>query len=171
MARLRAFSIETTPSGQSRLRFTTVIINIGNGPFQVWGHDPQPDGQMLVDQQIRNNDGSWATFPTNYRMYFAGDGHSHWHVRDLEAYELRNSNASIKRTGEKHGFCFFDNYKFNLALPAAPQRRGLSEDRMWHRLEQLGHDRDSPSVGVTSTRTACRTNTSTSLACRLGSTP
>ena len=76
---------------------------------------------MLVDQQIRNNDGSWATFPTNYRMYFAGDGHSHWHVRDLEAYELRNSNASIKRTGEKHGFCFFDNYKFNLALPAAPK--------------------------------------------------
>jgi hypothetical protein len=121
MARLRNFSVETTTAGQTRLRFTTIIINIGDGPFQVSGHDRQANGEMLVDQQTRNSDGSWTTDPTDYRMYFAGDGHNHWHVRDLETYELQNTAATIKRTGEKHGFCFFDNYAFDLTLPGAPQ--------------------------------------------------
>ncbi len=120
-ARTRKFSIETTPAGQTRLRFTTVIINIGDGPLQVRGHSRQPNDEMLVDQQIADADGSWTTVPTDFRMYFAGDGHSHWHVRDLATYELQNTAATIKRTGEKHGFCFFDNTKFNLALPDAPQ--------------------------------------------------
>jgi len=121
MARLRKFSIDTSVAGQTRLRFTTVIINIGDGPFQAFGHDPQPNGELLVDGQIRNSDGSWTSYPTDYHMYFAGDGHNHWHVRDLETYELRNSAAVLKGTGAKHGFCFSDNYTFNLSLPGAPQ--------------------------------------------------
>jgi len=33
-------------------------------------------------------------------MYFAGDGHTHWHVRDLETYELiRSDNGSKVGTG------------------------------------------------------------------------
>lgn len=121
MAQLRGFSVERTPAGQTRLRFTTIIINIGDAPFQVWGHDRQADGEMLVDQQIKNGDGTWTSNPTDYAMYFAGDGHNHWHLRDLETYELQNANATIKRTGEKHGFCFFDNKPFDLAMPNAPQ--------------------------------------------------
>jgi hypothetical protein len=120
MARLRGFTVETTPTGQTRLRFTTIIVNVGDGPFQVYGHDKQ-NGEFAVDQQIRDSDGSWTTLPTAYHMYFAGDGHNHWHVRDLESYELQNTAATIKRTGEKHGFCFFDNYQFDLGLPGAPQ--------------------------------------------------
>lgn len=119
MARLRRFTVETTSQGQTRLRFSTIIVNVGDGPFQVYGHDKQND-EFLVDQQIKNSDGSWTSLPTDYRMYFAGDGHNHWHVRDLESYELQNANATIKRTGEKHGFCFFDNYAFDLSLPGAP---------------------------------------------------
>ena len=118
---IRAYSIETTPAGQSRLRFTTIITNIGDGPLQVRGHTSQPNGEMLVDQQIADADGSWTDEPTDFRMYFAGDGHNHWHVRDLATYELQNSAATIKRTGEKHGFCFFDNYQVDLTLPDAPQ--------------------------------------------------
>lgn len=121
MARLRGFSVETTPGGQTRLRFTTVIINIGDGPFQAYGHDLQPNGEMLVDGQIQDSDGGWASYPTSYAMYFAGDGHNHWHLRDLEGYVLQNTAATIKRTGEKHGFCFFDNYRFDLSMPGAPQ--------------------------------------------------
>lgn len=121
MARTRVFSIDTSVAGQTRLRFTTVIINIGDGPLQVHGHTPQSNGELLVDQQIVDSNGTWTNVPTNFRMYFAGDGHSHWHVRDLATYELRNSAATLKGTGEKHGFCFFDNYVFNLSLPDAPQ--------------------------------------------------
>jgi hypothetical protein len=124
MARLRAFSIDTTSiAGHTLLRFTTIIINIGDGPFQAYGHDPQPNGDLLVDGQIENSDGTWTGYTTDYHMYFAGDGHNHWHVRDLETYVLQNTAATIKLTGAKHGFCFFDNYKFNLSMPGAPQSR------------------------------------------------
>jgi hypothetical protein len=111
--------VETTSSGQTRLRFTTIIVNVGEGPFQVYGHDKQSD-EFMVDQQIKDSDGNWTSLPTAYRMYFAGDGHNHWHVRDLEKYVLKNTAATIKRTGEKHGFCFFDNDEFDLSLPGAP---------------------------------------------------
>ena len=121
MAKTRKFSIDQSVAGQKRLRFTTIIINIGDGPFQLHGHTPQSNGELLVDQQIVDSGGTWTDEATNFRMYFAGDGHSHWHVRDLATYELRNSAATLKGTGEKHGFCFFDNYVYDLSLPDAPQ--------------------------------------------------
>ncbi|MDQ3517369.1 MAG: lysyl oxidase family protein [Gemmatimonadota bacterium] len=120
MHRLRKFTVETTAAGQTRLRFTTIIINIGDGPFEVLGHTPS-NGEMEVDQRIANSNGTWTTNPTNFAMFFAGDGHTHWHVRDLATYELKNTAATIKRTGEKHGFCFFDNKPSFLTLPDAPQ--------------------------------------------------
>ena len=118
MATLRGFTIEVV-GGQTRLRFTTIIINVGAGPFQVHGHD-KTNGEFLVDQQIQSSDGSWTDYQTDARMYFAGDGHNHWHLRDLESYELQSTSSPANRTGEKHGFCFFSNYVHDLSLPGAP---------------------------------------------------
>ena len=123
MAPLTNFSVERRPHGGRWLRFTTVIVNVGAGPFQVHGHTPQTGGELLVNQQIRDG-GAWTSDTTLYRMYFAGDGHLHWHVRDLETYELRNAtapNAAPLRTGAKHGFCFYDNTRYRLSLSEAPQ--------------------------------------------------
>ncbi len=121
MAALRKFTIETTPAGQKRLRFSTKIINIGAGPFEAFGHDPQPNGEKLVNQRIQNHDGSWTSRPTDYRMYFAGDGHNHWHLKDLEGYVLQNTAHTTTRRSEKHGFCFADRGDYQLSLPNAPQ--------------------------------------------------
>jgi hypothetical protein len=118
MATLRGFNIENV-GGQTRLRFTAIIINVGEGPFQVHGHD-KTNGEFLVDQEIQNSDGSWTSLATDARMYFAGDGHNHWHLRDLESYEFQSTSSSANRTGEKHGFCFFSNYEHDLSLPGAP---------------------------------------------------
>ncbi len=49
-----------------------------------------------------------------------GDGHGHWHVRDLEEYLLEGQNGKTRLYGEKHGFCFWDKYRYNLTLPGAP---------------------------------------------------
>ena len=121
MAHLRKFTIGVTPSGHKRLRFSTKIINIGSGPFEAFGHDPQPDGTKLVNQRIYHLDGSLASsFPTDYRMYFAGDGHNHWHLRDLERYVIKSAHSSLGR-GAKEGFCFSDGGEYDLTLPHAPQ--------------------------------------------------
>jgi hypothetical protein len=121
MAPIRNFRIETTEAGQTRLRFTTIIINIGDGPMLLWGHTPQSDGELLVDQRIATEGGALRDKLSDFRMYFAGDGHRHWHLRDLETYVLQNTDATLQRTSEKHGFCFFDSDPYDLALPRAPR--------------------------------------------------
>jgi hypothetical protein len=120
----RTIHIQTTESGQRQLRFTTIVANIGAGPFQVTGSRPSTSvSDMTVTQQIFNDDGSVSrNISTPSTMFFGGDGHNHWHVRDLETYELVRVDNGVKvGTGEKHGFCFFDNTVHKLSLPNAPQ--------------------------------------------------
>jgi hypothetical protein len=126
-ARPKEIHTTTTSTGQRELRFTSVVSNVGAGPFQLTGtRSSTSDAEMnTVTQQIFDDTGSVSrSATTTATMYFGGDGHDHWHVRDLETFELiRTDNGALVGTGEKHGFCFFDNTRVNLALPNAPQER------------------------------------------------
>ena len=59
MARLRDLSIDTaTVPGRRLLRFTTIIVNIGAGPFETIGSRPTTStAQMAVAQRIYNTAG------------------------------------------------------------------------------------------------------------------
>jgi hypothetical protein len=123
MARLGDFSIDTTTiPGHRLLRFTTVIVNVGKGPFQTVGsRQDTSTTQMAVKQRIANDAGSYRDVNTPTVMFWAGDGHNHWHVRDVEGYVLdRLDNGRRVGTGAKHGFCYFDNTPFRLWLAGAP---------------------------------------------------
>jgi hypothetical protein len=123
MARLREFSIDlTTIPGRRLLRFTTVIVNIGTGPFETIGRrSSTATTQMSVAQRIRTSAGSYREISTPAVMFWAGDGHDHWHVRDVEAYQLtRLDNGRRVGTGAKHGFCYFDSTPYRLGLAGAP---------------------------------------------------
>ena len=117
MAPLRDFSVQKRPKGARWLRFSAIIVNVGAGPFQAYGHT-NAGGELSVDQQFRTS-GAIASHPTNARMYWSGDGHNHWHVRDLEQYVLEGQNTG-RLYGEKHGFCFWDNYRYNPLLAGYP---------------------------------------------------
>ena len=130
MYKLLHFQIEKTPDHRRLLRYTTIIVNTGTGNFQAEGSrasSEQPE--MSVVQRIFDDAGGSRVRGTAARMYWSGDGHDHWHLRDLESSslervdrdddhddDLRGSSASAK-----HGFCFFDNIKFNLLLVGAPR--------------------------------------------------
>jgi hypothetical protein len=128
MYRLLDFHIETTPDNRRLLRYTTVIVNIGAGQFQAEGtRASSTEPEMSVVQRIFDNAGGSRVRPTTARMYFAGDGHHHWHLRDLEQSSLDNvdkdddaDSGARARSGAKHGFCFFDYVQFNVALPGVP---------------------------------------------------
>ena len=123
MARLRDLSIDTTTRpGRRLLRFTTIIVNIGTGPFETIGRRPDTSTpQMAVTQRVYNSAGSYRQVSTRAVMFWAGDGHAHWHVRDVEAYRLfRLDNGRRVGTGAKHGFCYFDNTAYRLGLAGAP---------------------------------------------------
>jgi hypothetical protein len=119
MAPLTDFSVQKRPKGQRWLRFSAVIVNVGPGPFQAYGH-ADAGGELSVDQQFRTTSGTIANHATDATMYWSGDGHNHWHVRDLEQYVLEGQNGKTRLYGEKHGFCFWDNYRYDTTLPDYP---------------------------------------------------
>jgi hypothetical protein len=123
MAKLSTITIDTaTMPGHRLLRYTAVMVNIGTGALEVRGTRPDTSSQMTVVQRIYNDDATFSDVPKSIRMHYAGDGHTHWHSMDMEGGALvRLDNG--KRVGAlaKHGFCFYDNVAFRLALANAPQ--------------------------------------------------
>ena len=114
MARLASIQIQNRSNGDRWLRFDTVIVNVGAGDFEARGSRPNTSTpNMTVTQRIYNSAGGSRTRTTTAQMYYSGDGHDHWHLRNLERYTLRRlDNGAQVRTGNKEGFCFFDNYRF-----------------------------------------------------------
>jgi hypothetical protein len=99
--------------GQRQLRFDAVIVNVGADSFEAHGERPDTSTSPTVTQRIFNDAGGYRDIPTTAQMYFAGDGHNHWRLRDLESYELiRLDNGTKVGTGDKEGFCFFDNFVY-----------------------------------------------------------
>ncbi len=124
MARLSDLRIERSDS-RRLLRYTTVIVNVGSGPFEVLGRrSSNADPSMSeVKQRIYDDANGVREVPTDppATMVFGGDGHNHWHVRDLETSRLiRSDNGVLVGTGAKRGFCFFDNSPYRLTLAGAP---------------------------------------------------
>ena len=106
-------------SGRKLLRFDSVVVNVGAGPFELHGERAAGASTMTTQQRIFDDAGAYRDVSTAAIMYFGGDGHNHWHVRDLENFELvRLDNGTKVGTGAKHGFCFFDNYLYGSSNPA-----------------------------------------------------
>ncbi len=113
MAKLTNIQIQNT-NGQRQLRFDARVVNVGAGAFEAHGSRPSTSTPtMSVTQRIFDDAGGYRDVPTAAQMYYAGDGHYHWHLKNLESYTLTRLDNGVKvGTGAKEGFCFFDNYRF-----------------------------------------------------------
>jgi hypothetical protein len=126
MARLRHIGTTRTEDGRRLLRFSAIIVNVGVGPFELRSQRPDTSSSWSAQQVIYDTDGVAHTAGTpSVQLVYEGDGHDHWHVKDLETYQLAplpdgNGNHSPSRIGQKVGFCFFDNYQYKPWLPGAP---------------------------------------------------
>jgi Lysyl oxidase len=119
MAHPKNLQIQNT-SGRKLLRFDSIVVNVGAGPFELHGQRAAGASTMTTQQRIFDDAGGYRDVPTAAIMYFGGDGHNHWHVRDLEEFELtRLDNGRLVGTGAKHGFCFYDNYLYGSSNPAS----------------------------------------------------
>ena len=121
MAQIPDATINNTGT-QLQLRFSATIVNVGSGPMELFATRPDAASGFDVSQRVYDGAGDSALQPVGGAdLVWGGDGHSHWHIRDLENYELdRLDNGSKVGTGEKSGFCFFDTTQFRLTLPGAP---------------------------------------------------
>jgi Lysyl oxidase len=119
MAHPTDFRIEKRSDGSRWLRFSSIVVNVGAGAFEVHGQRATGATTMSVRQRIFDDSGGFRDLSTAAVAYFGGDGHGHWHVRDLEDYDLvRLDNGVLVGTGAKHGFCFYDNYRYGSTSPA-----------------------------------------------------
>jgi Lysyl oxidase len=108
--------------GRRLLRFSAIIVNVGSGPMEVRSDRPNTTSGWTSQQVIYDDAGGSRTVATpSVQMIYGGDGHNHWHVKDLEHYRLVPASGTGERVGNKVGFCFFDNYQYKLSLPSAPQ--------------------------------------------------
>ena len=114
MAKIQDLQVEKQPDGRKLLRFSSIIVNVGSGPFEVHGQRPNTStSTMTTTQRIFDDAGGYRDVSTAATMYYSGDGHDHWHVQNLEDFELvRLDNGVLVGTGAKHGFCFYDNYHY-----------------------------------------------------------
>lgn len=96
---------------QKVLRFTTNVLNGGNGPLDVTGSRAGVGALDLgVSQTILKADGSARTVKTKAIMrYEMVDGHDHFHVQDFERYQIRPENGTTWTGSRKEGFCLRDD--------------------------------------------------------------
>ncbi|MEV6241575.1 lysyl oxidase family protein [Lentzea sp. NPDC051838] len=115
-----------------RLRFTTSVDNVGDGPFLVHAHrDSTRQDRMAVRQAIQSEvDGpipmtfGEAQHPTpTWSYYEPAAAHEHWHLMGFEYFQLRTPAGDTVVTDRKNGFCLGDRYTsaHASALPNRPK--------------------------------------------------
>jgi hypothetical protein len=77
MARFKNLQTETTSDGRRLLRFSSIIVNVGSGAFEVHGKRPDTaTSTMTVTQRIFDDAGGHRDVATGAVMYYSGDGHN-----------------------------------------------------------------------------------------------
>ena len=97
--------------GRRIVRFSTLVENLGDGPFEVVGSRPNKKTRDLkVVQNIHETDGRIRHIATRAIMRFSFlDMHDHFHVQNFEEYKLRPEGSTTWRRGHKEGFCVFED--------------------------------------------------------------
>ncbi|KOV85151.1 lysyl oxidase family protein [Nocardia sp. NRRL S-836] len=112
-----------------RLRFTTAVDNVGDGPLLLYAHrDSTGVPTMKVRQAVQSGvDRSIAGSYTEAKRetlssayYEPAESHEHWHLLNFEYFQLRTPDGSVVVTDRKNGFCIGDRYDVVDDLPQRP---------------------------------------------------
>jgi hypothetical protein len=122
VAPLTDFRLELV-GGQRLLRFSSTMVNAGQGHFELRGHRASTSQPMAMEQWLYpttdRGGGPSTIVATPAVAMWSGDGHSHWHVQEMMRFDLWDGSTTAR--GAKIGFCFLDTDPYNLSLPGAPQ--------------------------------------------------
>jgi len=123
MGPIEDIAVGTTETGQQRLRFAASIVNIGAGPFLLRAHRPWLGGDdWTVEQWFVERAGDYSAITTGAGLVYGGDGHNHWHVKQVEVHQLETLDGKVLGRLVKQGFCFFDTDLYEATLTDAPER-------------------------------------------------
>ena len=122
VAPLTDFRIQWS-DGRRLLRFSSTMVNIGAGHFELRGTRSDMTTPMSIHQvtyQTTARDSPLAQdITTPATATWAGDGHNHWHVNEMVQFDMWGGAGNLR--GSKIGFCFLDTDPYDLSLPGASQ--------------------------------------------------
>ena len=123
LGRVGDLRLVRTASGTLQLRLSSTLINIGSGPMVVRAVRENLKDRFTVAQRIHTLDGRrpFRTLPVGTK--YAGDGHSHWHIKNVVQYTLvsLDDDSQRIRRANKIGFCIYDNVR-RAPRPKQPTR-------------------------------------------------
>jgi hypothetical protein len=123
MGPIEDIAVGTTETGNERLRFAATIVNIGEGTLIVRARRPWVGSEdWSVDQWIEERDGGYSSRRTGASLIYGGDGHKHWHVKQVEVHQIETLDGEVLGRLVKQGFCFFDTDGYRLLLDGAPDQ-------------------------------------------------
>lgn len=138
-----------------RLRFTTSIDNVGDGPLLLHAHrDSTSTPTMKVRQAIQSGvDGSIAGSynearrETNSSAYYEpAPTHTHWHLLNFEYFQLRTPDGRVVVTDRKNGFCIGDRYTVSDDLEHRPADPDSPAGKLAERLDGHMCEHHNPSA-------------------------
>jgi hypothetical protein len=141
MAPLFNLYMSTTTAGRKRLRFGTLVNNVGDGAIEVRGKRRVGKEMTRVVQFVYRGDGTGhGILKPNATLHYSGDGHDHFHIERFIRTTLKpmpgNPVGSKVRRGRKIGFCLVDTVRmFNNVPPNAtsnPAYFGCGNSRSQH---------------------------------------
>ncbi len=133
MAPLLDVTIEAAPHGGKKLRFGTLVNNVGDGQIEIRGSDRSGREMLHVAQWIyRDNGTSYGLPQPKGRMFYSGDGHDHFHLEKFNIARLTPLSPTPTSTSTRHlrkiGFCLVDSVQ----MPA-PERppNSINNPQYW----------------------------------------
>ena len=111
--------IQRGESERVRLRFGTIVWNVGDGPLEVRAGEREHRVMHGVAQWIStSDDDGYAVEPPGAVAFYSGDGHNHWHIQTFIVISLFPktdiattpgvSPTYSQRSLRKIGFCLTD---------------------------------------------------------------
>jgi hypothetical protein len=105
--------------GTRSVRFGVMIVNQGEGDFLLRARRANAlAGDWQVTQRIADS-GGYTEKETPASLIYAGDGHDHWHIKEVERHVIEDLEGNVLGSVIKSGFCFFDTDPVRPDLPGA----------------------------------------------------
>jgi hypothetical protein len=122
MGPIEDIAVGKTETGDFRLRFAATIVNIGEGDLIVRARRQWIGSEdWAVEQWMAEASGGYSSRPTGASLIYGGDGHNHWHVKQVEVHQIETLDGEVLGRLVKQGFCFFDTDGYRLELAGAPE--------------------------------------------------
>jgi hypothetical protein len=127
------------------LRFSSILVNIGKGPFVLRAARDDDTDPWHVEQDVPYSTSGAKATPVGAKVVWGGDGHNHWHIQRVAKTWLvplgadgQPTSRSRRLIDAKVGFCFFD---YSRLIEIGP--KGAVYQR-----QTCGDDEENTSVGM-----------------------